>query len=120
MNNKIHYTIIFVAISLTLTTRPSLGRGGDHPSVIDAPFGVVGQYYQVGARPEDYKVIIEEATGHAFIRMPNGWKFMRKLDTAQLKTARAMWLSGVPQLSVGDEAPVSVDNVSNSQLISRE
>jgi hypothetical protein len=120
MNNKIYYAIIVATTTLTLTTGPVFARGGDHPSLIDAPFDVVGDGYEVCARPEDYKVFIEEPTGNAFIRMPHGWKFIRKLDRTELETARAMWLGGVPEFFVGYEVPVGIDRDSNSRMISRE
>jgi len=34
--------------------------------------------------PSDYLVHVDKPTGFAFIRTPYGWKFVRKIETAQL------------------------------------
>lgn len=34
--------------------------------------------------PADYLVYVDKPTGFAFIRTPNGWRFVRKLESTQL------------------------------------
>jgi hypothetical protein len=107
---------IFSVISLCLTVSAAavFARGGDHPNVIAEADEVAPASYG----PCDYRVFIDEPTGYAFIKTPAGWKFMKKLDDAQIQTALAMEQTGVPHFSVAHLPSIAVGGGEQRHLAS--
>ena len=41
------------------------------------------------AQPEDYKVFIDAPTGYAFVKTPNRWVFVRKIEAGRVAETSA-------------------------------
>jgi hypothetical protein len=114
---NLHNTIsIVTALCLAMGAVTVFARGGDHPNVIAEADEVTPASYG----PCDFRVFIDEPTGYAFIKTPAGWKFMTKLDDAQIYTALAMEQSGVPHFSVAHLPSIAVGGAEQRQLASAQ
>jgi hypothetical protein len=51
---------------------------------VAAPTGALADAAERAYEPKDYLVFIDRPTGFAFIRTPQGWKFVRKIESAEL------------------------------------
>jgi hypothetical protein len=103
---------IVIALCLTMSAAAVFARGGDHPNAIAEADEVAPASYG----PCDYRVFIDEPTGYAFIKTPAGWKFMKKLDDAQIQTALAMEHTGVPHFSVAHLPSIAGGGSEQGQL----
>jgi hypothetical protein len=114
MNDLRNTSSIVIAVLLTMSAGTVFARGGDHPNAVAEADEVAPASYG----PSDYRVFIDEPTGYAFIKTPAGWRFMKKLDEAQIQTALAMEQAGVAHFLVAHLPSVAVGGEAQSQLAS--
>ncbi|RZU02041.1 hypothetical protein [Rivibacter subsaxonicus] len=72
------------------------------PALVLAAAATLPAHAQRALPSQDFDVYVDLPTGFAFIKTPIGWKFIRKLDVAQLKKLHPMTLTTLLEPSPAD------------------